>query len=105
MQTSSCHRCGKVIPTDMPIGYQDQCEGCSADLHACHNCAQWDPKAENECLAGVAERMPDRAKANKCSLFELRVGPPPKAVKPSGRDAKQEMARKAIEGIFSKKKT
>ncbi len=100
MPKPACHKCGAVIPTDMPIGFPDTCDACGADLHACGNCEHYDPLRDGECAAGVGDRIQDRAKANKCSLWEVRTSGAPVRRKVEAVSESQEAARRALAAIL-----
>ena len=50
------------------------CPQCGSDLHCCKNCEYWDPGAYNECKEHIAEYIPDREAANRCTFFTFRSG-------------------------------
>lgn len=106
MSAPVCHACGHSVDTSMRVEFADACASCGADLHACKGCEHWDPAltSDNECAAGVHDLVRDRAKANKCGAFELRLRPAPKGHRPVVRDSKQAQARAAIDAIFKKPK-
>ena len=52
------------------VGFQDSCDSCSEDLHVCLNCDHHDPSAYNECRESSAERVSQRARANRCEYFQ-----------------------------------
>lgn len=66
-----CHACDAehVLGPGERIGFRDDCERCGADLHACVNCRHYDPGAYNECRESGAERVLDKATANRCDWF------------------------------------
>lgn len=72
----NCHACGR--PSDLAagarVGFRDVCEGCGADLHACRNCAHYDPGAYNACREPRAERVLDKDRANRCDEFAPAAG-------------------------------
>jgi hypothetical protein len=55
-------------PGERP-GFRETCEGCDADLHTCHNCAHYDPGAQNDCREPSSEYVSDRERANRCDWF------------------------------------
>jgi hypothetical protein len=77
------------------IGFRDSCDRCSADLHACKNCAHHDPSAYNECRESSAERVSDRARANRCDYFAISDRPGE-----SGGASKGEISE--LEALFKK---
>jgi hypothetical protein len=77
------------------IGFRDECERCSADLHACRNCSHHDPSAYNECREPKAEWVSDRERANHCEEFTPGSG----VEEPDGAEAK---LRSNLENLFKK---
>ena len=67
-----CHACNNEVElaSGERVGFRDACHHCNADLHSCLNCAFHDPSAYNECRESNAERVADRAAANRCDYFE-----------------------------------
>ncbi len=71
-----CHACDTEIELAPGgrVGFRDECERCGADLHVCLSCAHHDPSAYNECREPGAERVSDRARANRCDWFQPASG-------------------------------
>lgn len=67
-----CRDCGKVCADPAPAPGAT-CQGCGAALHACVNCAHFDPSSRNECRQPVEERVPSKTKANACELFSPKL--------------------------------
>ncbi len=66
-----CHACDaeyEIAPSER-IGFRDDCERCGADLHSCLNCRHYDTSAYNECHESSADRVLDKARANRCEWF------------------------------------
>lgn len=96
-----CHACGRVAAPAPGgrIGIREVCEGCGADLHACRNCAHYDPSAYNECGETQAERVLDKDRANRCDWF----APAPDTGKdPGGSRDESAAARAELEALFKK---
>lgn len=95
----NCHACGRSVPlaAGERVAFRDACEGCGADLHACRNCAHYDPGAYNACREPRAERVLDKERANRCDAFA------PGAARP-GAGARRERARALSEAerLFKK---
>jgi hypothetical protein len=94
----NCAACGRAIAlaSGERVGFRDECPTCRADLHACRNCAHHDPGAYNECREPGAERVSDRARANRCDWFSPREGP-------ARGLAGEADARARLEGLFKKR--
>ena len=93
-----CHACGAGVPlaSGERVGFRDVCEACRADLHVCRNCVHHDASAYNECREPNAERVDDRARANRCEYF--RPGAPAQAGPAAARDP----SRAALDALFKK---
>ncbi len=66
-----CHACKKAINVEGKISFREDCQHCGADLHVCLMCKFHDVSAYNECRESQAERVLDKAKANRCDYFQL----------------------------------
>jgi hypothetical protein len=77
------------------IGFRDECERCSADLHACRNCAHHDPGAYNQCREPNTEWVSGRERANRCDYFAPGSGE-------GGTSGSQARARSDLEDLFKK---
>lgn len=65
-----CFSCGTLNEVAERIGRRDECEKCSADLHACKNCRFYDPSAYNECQETSADVVREKEESNFCDYFE-----------------------------------
>jgi hypothetical protein len=92
-----CAECGSEVTVSPGerIGFRDECDRCSADLHACRNCAHHDPGAYNQCREPNAEWVSDRERANRCDYFAPGSGE-------GGPDGGQTKARSDLEDLFKK---
>lgn len=68
-----CPDCGRNIPAIGAIGPESACPHCNAPLHSCRACRHFDTAARFECRADVPERVPDKGKANPCTLYAARL--------------------------------
>jgi hypothetical protein len=69
--TSRCAECGAVLP--ITADSLTQCPGCRAELHACRQCAHFDPARRFECTQPIVERITDKRAKNDCPAFALMV--------------------------------
>lgn len=92
-----CHKCKQEIVFEVKMQRADQCPHCAADLHCCKNCDYWDPSAYNQCKEHIAEYIPDREAANRCTFFTFRSGAP------EDNRGKQDAAKAKLEALFKKK--
>lgn len=97
---SGCYHCGAPLPAvggGVGIGRRDTCAGCHRDLHACVQCANWDPSARI-CREPSAEAVRDREVANFCDWFRLG----PRGSRAGQADAAAK-ARAAADALFKPK--
>ena len=94
---SRCADCGTPLPplTD-PLG---QCPKCGTALHACRQCAHFDPGQHFECTQPVPERIADKGARNACGAFALHVTVERDTTSGSARPAD---ARRAFDNLFKK---
>jgi hypothetical protein len=77
-----CTACGAKAPAT--ISADSSCSKCNADLHACRQCAYFDPGARFECSKSIPARIMNKNARNMCELFaprtvvvrETTLGPP-----------------------------
>jgi len=91
-----CHACKNELIFEVKMQRADACPHCAADLHCCKNCEYWDPVAHNQCKEHVAEYIPDRERANRCTFFTFRNGVPED---PAARIA---ASRAKLDALFKK---
>jgi hypothetical protein len=66
-----CYNCAVTLPPD--IDFHGNCPKCSAALHCCKQCVNFDSSTRFQCLKPISERIPLKDKANSCTLFSSRV--------------------------------
>ena len=100
---SYCQNCGApyAVSPGGVVGRTATCESCGRDLHACVNCAHYDPKAYNECHEPNAERVDDRRSANFCDYFKV-VTTKPSAPGQSAAALREQAARDKLNSLFKK---
>jgi len=69
--TSRCAACGTVL--QITADSLARCPQCQAELHACRQCAHFDPAHRFECSQAIAERIADKRARNECTLFSMMV--------------------------------
>jgi hypothetical protein len=69
--TSRCAECGGILP--VTADSLAQCPHCRAALHACRQCAHFDPARRFECVQPIGERVADKRARNDCPAFSLMV--------------------------------
>lgn len=68
-----CHNCGRGVQASGAITIDTACPNCNAPLHCCRACRHFDTGSRWECRVEIPERVPDKGKANSCTLFEARL--------------------------------
>ena len=66
-----CSQCG--APVTAEIGLATQCPQCGTDLHACAQCASFDPGSPFECMQPIKARVSPKNGRNDCPLFAPRT--------------------------------
>jgi len=94
---SRCADCGTLLPASTdPFG---RCPHCKVELHACKQCAHFDPGRRFECRQPVPERIPDKRARNECAFFSLPVVVEAAA---SSGSTRAEDARRAFKNLFKR---
>jgi hypothetical protein len=93
---SACPLCGAALSLEGFVPRKETCPGCGKDLHACHACRFFDPRAHNQCREPKAEWQTRRDKANFCDFFELATGA---AADPAESDKEAERKRR-LDDLF-----
>ena len=95
--TSRCAECGAVLP--ITADSLAQCPGCRAELHACRQCAHFDPARRFECAQPIVERVADKRARNECTAFSLMVTVERDT---SGGAVRPDEARRSFGNLFKK---
>lgn len=94
-----CWKCGASLAAlALPYGRTERCRGCGADLHACRLCANYDPRAYQQCREPTVEEVRDKERANFCDYFKPAAG----AFKGGNPNATNDAARAALDQLFGK---
>ncbi len=93
----NCFHCGRTLETRERIGFRETCAGCDRPLHACLNCAFYDPGYNHHCRETQAERVVDKDRANFCDYFSPLAGDRRLAVSASDTQRK-------LDALFAKKR-
>jgi hypothetical protein len=92
-QVIRCSQCGAVVTED--VGLDTRCLKCGTDLHACSQCASFDPGSRFECMQTVPARITPKNARNTCTLFESRT-----TVERETTSPRPDTARKAFDDLF-----
>jgi hypothetical protein len=95
--TSRCAECSAVLP--ITADSLAQCPQCRAELHACRQCAHFDPARRFECTQDIPERIADKRARNDCARFSLMVTVERDT---SGGSVRPEDARRSFGNLFKK---
>jgi len=95
--TSRCAECGAVLP--ITADSLTQCPHCRVELHACRQCAHFEPTRRFECTQTIAERIADKRAPNDCALFSMMVTVERDT---SGGSVHPQDARRGFGGLFKK---
>jgi hypothetical protein len=92
----ACFRCGASLATlSLPFSRRDECPECSAHLHVCRMCRQFDPAAVGQCLEDDAEEVRDKERVNFCEWFV----PAEDAFDPAAK-AQADRAKQSLDALF-----
>ena len=88
-----CAQCGNVGSAD--IDGDARCPRCGTDLHACAQCASFDPGSRFECMQAITARISPKDARNACPLFAPRT-----TVERETTTPRTDSARKAFDDLF-----
>ncbi len=92
----SCYRCGESLASlSLPLSRQDQCPGCSTDLHVCRMCSFFDKHVPRQCREDGADDVTHKERTNFCDWFK----PSDSAFDPA-RKAEADAAQDALAALF-----
>jgi hypothetical protein len=77
------------------IGFTSQCPRCGTDLHACAQCASFDPGSRFECMQPLKARVSPKQERNSCEFFAPRTKVERETTAPRHDDA-----RKVFDDLF-----
>ena len=60
------------MSSDGPPGFNETCESCGKDLHACLNCRFSKPGARWDCAESIGAPVADKDRRNYCDGFQTR---------------------------------
>jgi len=92
----ACFRCGAALASlSLPLSRRDACPDCSAHLHVCRMCRNFDATVPAQCLEEDAEDVTDKERQNFCDWFV----PSEDAFDPATKE-KAEKARQSLDSLF-----
>ena len=93
-EVTRCSQCGN--PASPEIALDSRCPRCGVDMHACSQCASFDPGSRFECMQpSLAARISPKNTRNTCTLFSPRTTVERETTAPRTDDA-----RKAFDDLF-----
>jgi hypothetical protein len=69
--SARCYSCAVMLSPD--LDYTGICPKCSASLHCCKQCVNFDSSTRFQCLKPIPVRIAAKDQANTCDLFRPRV--------------------------------
>lgn len=99
MTTIRCRVCLKELDIRPPVGRQEMCTFCGADLHCCLNCRFYKIDAYNYCQEPQAERVIEKSRNNFCGYFSFVSV---QSANQKDASEKIENARMKLESLFKK---
>ena len=68
-----CWKCGASLAAlSMPMRRLDICPRCSAELHVCRLCVEYDTSKAKHCREPIAEEVREKDRANFCDFYKPR---------------------------------
>lgn len=92
-QVIRCSQCGNTIVDEVVA--DSRCTRCGVDLHACANCASFDPGSRFECMQPLTARVSPKNDRNTCTFYSPRTTVERETTAPRPNDA-----RKAFDDLF-----
>jgi len=97
-----CYQCSADASPES-LTSASTCSGCSAALHVCRNCANFDTGARWECKASIEQPVLDKIAANDCALFNANTVLDATGRRSGGAPSSGSDARALFENLFKKK--
>jgi len=95
-QNIVCFRCGESLAAlSLPLSRRDQCPHCSADVHVCKMCRNFDALVTRQCREDGAEDVSEKERPNFCDWFV----PGDDAFDPNRKSA-ADSAQEALDALF-----
>jgi hypothetical protein len=92
-----CSQCGNVGSPE--ISAESRCPRCGTDLHACAQCASFDPGSTFECMQTIPARVSPKNTRNACTLFMPRTTVERETTTPARSESNS--AQKAFDDLFN----
>ena len=92
-QVVRCTQCGNIGAAE--IAADARCTRCGTDLHACAQCASFDPGSRFECMQTIPARISPKNARNTCALYAPRT-----TVERETTTPRTDSARQAFDDLF-----
>ena len=93
-----CWKCGaSLAELSLPLLRLDECPKCSAQLHVCRMCVEYDTRVAKHCREPTAEEVRAKDQANFCDHYKPRS-----AAYTAPDQAAIDIARSALDVLFGK---
>jgi len=97
-QALVCWRCGASLAAlSLPLRRLDVCKVCSAELHVCKMCVEYDTSYAKHCKEPIAEEVRKKDEANFCDYFKPKPG-----AYTAKNEAEISKAKSALDDLFRK---
>ena len=97
-QALVCWRCGASLAAlSLPLRRLDVCKACSAELHVCKMCVEYDTSYAKHCKEPIAEEVRKKDEANFCDYFKPKAG-----AYTAKNEAEISKAKSALDDLFRK---
>jgi hypothetical protein len=91
-----CYRCGESLAAlSLPLSMRDQCPNCSADIHVCKMCRNFDPRVVRQCREDGADDVTDKERPGFCDWFL-----PNDDAFDTDRKSEADAAKSALDALF-----
>ena len=80
------------MPMARSPGFNEACEACGKDLHACLNCRFYKAGARWDCAETIEENVPDKERRNYCDFYQTN---PAYLAATAGREGARSAAERA----------
>jgi hypothetical protein len=88
------------MPRDRPPGFNEACEACGKDLHACLNCRFFKAGARWDCAETIEAQVSDKERRNYCDFFQTDPAYFAATDGRSGARSAAEKARSDLDRLF-----
>lgn len=89
------------MPSGRKPGFNEVCEDCGRDLHACANCRFYRPGLHWDCAeSAIQDQVSDKERRNYCDWFETNPAYLERSSGSRGADEASKKARADLDKLF-----